>query len=189
MTDHRSADQDVLRFWFEESSPQQWFSKNDAFDAAISDRFGADVQSVGEAMEAGAPPPWGSETKALLATVILLDQFPRNIYRDTPEAFRFDPLALSLAHQAIETGEDMALQPLERSFLYMPLMHSESLKDQSKCVDLMETRVGTEDNVHHAKEHRKVIERFGRFPHRNAILGRESTPDEISYLEQGGYAP
>jgi len=189
MTEHRSMDQDVLRFWFEETSPQQWFSKSNAFDTAISERFGAEVLSVGAALEAGKPPPWGSEIKALLATVILLDQFPRNIYRDSPDAFRFDPLALSLAHRAIETGEDMKLQPLERSFLYMPLMHSEALTDQLKCVELMEARVGTEDNIHHAKEHCKVIERFGRFPHRNAILGRESTPEEVTYLEQGGYAP
>lgn len=189
MTEFRSTAQDVIRFWFEETTPKQWFSKSDAFDAAISERFGADVRSVGEALEAGAPPPWGSDIKALLATVILLDQFPRNIYRDTPDAFRFDPLALALTQQAIESGEDMTLPPVERSFLYMPLMHSEVLEDQIQCVELMKDRVGSEDNIHHAKEHLKVIEKFGRFPHRNAILGRTPTPEEVAYLKDGGYTP
>jgi len=189
MSEIRTTAQDVIRFWFEDTTPQQWFSKSDAFDATIAERFGADVRSVGDALEAGAPPPWGTEIKALLATVILLDQFPRNIFRDTPDAFRYDPLSLALTRQAIDTGEDMKLQPVERSFLYLPLMHSESLDDQVKGVEMMESRVGTQDNIYHAIEHRKVIERFGRFPHRNAILGRESTPEEREFLEQGGYTP
>ena len=189
MTEHGTSSQEVLHFWFEETSPQQWFVKSDAFDATISHRFGQTLLSVGEALEAGGAPPWGSDVRAILATVILLDQFPRNIYRGTPDAFRFDPLALALAHGVIETNDDMKLRPVERSFLYMPLMHSETLTDQSKCVELMETRVGEDANIHHAKEHRKVIERFGRFPHRNAILGRLSTSEETSYLEEGGYTP
>ena len=189
MTEHSVTGDDVLRFWFEETSPKQWFSKSDVFDSAIRSRFSEAVMSVSQVLESGGPPPWGSDIKAILAAVILLDQFPRNIYRDTADAFRFDPLALSLACGAIERGDDVKLDPVERSFLYMPLMHSESLDDQTRCVELMESRVGTESNIHHAKEHRKVIEKFGRFPHRNVILGRPSSAEEKKFLDEGGYVP
>lgn len=124
-----------------------------------------------------------------MALIIALDQFPRNIYRGTKAAFAFDEAALQHAKVMTDKGWDLKIDQSRRAFVYMPFMHTEDITAQDNCVRLMDARLDNANNLHHAKEHRKVIERFGRFPHRNAILGRESTAEEIAFLKSGGYAP
>ena len=176
--------EDVLTFWFEESGPKQWFKKSDAFDADIRRRFEDLVLSV--STDAAR---WTDTPENLLALIVALDQFPRNMYRGTKAAFAFDDKALSNAQTMTDKGWDLKIDQSRRSFAYMPFMHAETMAAQNECVRLMDMRLENENNLHHAKEHRKVIERFGRFPHRNEILGRESTAEEIAFLKSGGYAP
>ena len=175
---------DVLSFWFEEAGPKTWYKKSDAFDALIRQRFEETVLSLATDV-AG----WDETPNSLLALIIALDQFPRNIYRDTKAAFAFDDQALRYANIMTAKGWDLKIDQSRRAFAYMPFMHAEEMTAQNECVRLMDMRLDNENNLHHAKEHRKVIERFGRFPHRNAILGRESTAEEIAFLKSGGYAP
>ena len=175
---------DVLSFWFEEAGPKTWYKKSDAFDALIRQRFEETVLSLATDV-AG----WDETPNSLLALIIVLDQFPRNIYRETTAAFAFDGRALGHAKTMTDKGWDLKIDQSRRAFAYMPFMHAEEIMAQNECVRLMDMRLDNENNLHHAKEHRKVIERFGRFPHRNAILGRESTAEEIAFLKSGGYAP
>ena len=175
---------DVLLFWFEEAGPKKWYKKSDAFDALIRQRFEETVLSLATDV-AG----WDKTPNNLLALIIALDQFPRNIYRETTAAFAFDDRALGHTKTMTHKGWDLKIDQSRRAFAYMPLMHAEDMAAQNECVRLMDMRLDNENNLHHAKEHRKVIERFGRFPHRNAILGRESTAEEIAFLKSGGYAP
>ena len=174
----------VLTFWYEEAGPKHWFQQSDAFDAQVRQRFEETTLSL--ATDAGA---WTETAERSLALIIALDQFSRNMYRGTKAAFAFDDKALGYAQVMTDKGWDLKIDQSRRAFVYMPFMHAENLAAQNECVRLMDMRLDNENNLHHAKEHRKVIERFGRFPHRNEILGRKSTPEEIAFLKSGGYAP
>jgi uncharacterized protein (DUF924 family) len=192
---------DILDFWFVPREGEAtdsggapagtaivrdvWFRKDDAFDADIRQRFGVALS----AGLAGAVGEWCVDAHGCLARVILLDQFTRNAFRGTPDAFAGDERALATARDAIEHGFDQALVPEERWFLYMPFEHSEALADQDRAVALFEalaSETGLSEPLPWAISHREVIRRFGRFPHRNDILGRTSTPEEIAFLEQPG---
>jgi uncharacterized protein (DUF924 family) len=180
---------DVLAFWFDEASPDQWFGGGPAFDAIVRRRFSGLVFALTD-MKTVADHPWLDGPERALALIIALDQFPRNIWRGTPKAFSLDPLGLEAARTAVEAGWDLKLDEAKRAFVYMPFMHSEALADQELCVSLSETRISeTSDTAHHAREHRDVIARFGRFPHRNRTLDRPSTASEIAFLSSGGCNP
>ena len=178
----------VLSFWFDdvagedfETRKEIWFGKNAGFDADIQKRFGplrADAA-------AGKLTDWERSARGALALVIVLDQFPRNIFRGTPRAFATDAMALATAKRAIESGFDRRLRPVERLFLYLPFEHAESLADQERSVALSKT-LDDAGSLDYAERHRAIIARFGRFPHRNAILGRASTPEEIAFLAEPG---
>ncbi len=173
--------EDILNFWFHEISPAQWWEKNAQLDADITRRF-ADIHSKATRCELF---DWRMAAKGRLAEIIILDQFSRNIYRDKPQSFANDPLALALAQEALAVEADKALSPVERSFLYLPFMHSESAEIHKVAVMLYSTP-GLEDNLDFELRHQKIITRFGRYPHRNKILGRESTLEEIEFLKQPG---
>jgi len=132
---------------------------------------------------------WEQAPDSQLALIIALDQFPRNMYRGTQAAFAWDGLALASAKRMTDKGWDLKIPQDRRSFIYMPFMHSEDLKDQDMSVKLIDSRLDSDSSLHHAREHRKVIRKFGRFPHRNIILGRESRIEELKFLENGGYSP
>jgi uncharacterized protein (DUF924 family) len=169
---------DVLSFWFADAS--RWFKKDRAFDAEIRERFGA----LHEALERGEHEAWLDSPRGALAYVIVLDQFSRNMFRGTARSFASDARALKAACAALDRGFDRELSPPERGFLYMPLMHSEALADQERCVELF--RPEGAERLRYAEMHRDIVRRFGRFPHRNEILGRPSTPEEIEFLKQPG---
>jgi len=186
--DPRAAE--VLRFWFGERDAygkrqKRWFEKNAAFDAEIRNRFaGLYEDIVAQRLE-----HWRASAAECLARIVVLDQFSRNLFRNDPRAFAADPLALETAREAIARGIDKPLLPVERQFVYLPFEHSEAIEDQRYCCELMATLTEfqeTADLLDWALKHLKVIERFGRFPHRNAALGRPSTPDELEYLAQPG---
>ena len=172
---------DVLKFWFEEVAPKQWWTVDPAFDALIARRFG---ELLGQAAQ-GELFDWRGTAKGRLAEIIVLDQFSRNIHRNTPLAFAQDAMALALAQEAVASGADQSLVPPERSFLLMPFMHSESRKIHVQAERLFRTN-GAEDNDSFELRHKAIIDRFGRYPHRNDILGRASTPEEIEFLKQPG---
>lgn len=183
--DRRDAAEAVLAFWLDEVGPDGWYERDPALDAAIARRFGA-------LMAAAARDPacaWHATARSALAHLVLLDQFPRNIHRGRPEAFATDPLARGRARLALRRGFDLAVPEPGRQFFYLPLMHSETLADQSLCVALVLRRLPGSggENLFHAVSHRDVIRRFGRFPSRNAALGRPDRPAEIAYREAGGY--
>lgn len=171
----------VLDFWFKEATPQQWWSKSDDFDRLIELRFGA-LHRAAELCELYR---WRETPAGCLAEIILLDQFSRNIYRDQPRAFANDALALGLAQTAVASKADIALDATQRAFLYMPYMHSESAMIHALAVSLYRQE-GMERNLEFELRHQEIIERFGRYPHRNAILGRQSTPEEIDFLKTPG---
>lgn len=179
---------DILTFWFDEAGPERWYQKSDAFDAEIRARFEAAAIDMAASKLQGEH-PWEAQPDSMLALIIALDQFPRKMYRGTKAAFAWDPLSLKTAKDMSEKGWDLKIPQDRRTFAYMPFMHSEDMTDQDRCVSLMDSRLDSESSLHHAKEHRKLIRKFGRFPHRNDILGRESTTEEISFLKNGGYAP
>jgi len=178
----------VLRFWFGEPrgpSRPEWFRKDAAFDDEIRARFGA-LHAAAAARELDA---WRASPEPMLALVILLDQFSRNLYRGDARAFAQDAHGLECAQEAVARGDDLALLPVERQFLYLPYEHSENLVDQEIGVERMASLDAFEETrgvSEWAVRHRDVIRRFGRFPHRNAILGRDSTPEEIEFLKQPG---
>lgn len=167
----------VLSFWFEELTREDWFSGREDVDNKIRERF-ADLHG-----ELAARPPQEvyTDPEAALAAVIVLDQFSRNMYRRKPEAFSADVMALDIASRAMDAGFDAQLPPDRRTFLYMPFMHSEVLSNQERCVDLFK-QTDDQNSIKYAVEHRDIIARFGRFPHRNRVLGRESTDDELAFL-------
>lgn len=179
----RDADrpETVLAFWFETLGPKDWWGKDAALDARVAGRFGALLAQAAccELYD------WRATPRGRLAEVLVLDQFSRHVHRDAPGAFASDPLALALAQEAVARGDDRALTAIERVFLYLPYMHSESRLIQVESVRLYE-RNGLEDNLDFARRHQEIVERFGRYPHRNAILGRRSTPEEIAFLEEPG---
>lgn len=175
----------VLRFWFEESKPYQWFRRDDAFDAAIKARFGALYRAASE----GRLEVWRAHPVYSLSLIILLDQFSRNLFRGDPRTFAQDDHALAVAREAITRRFDQLVHAKRRAFFYMPFMHAESLAVQGESVDLFKARLPSTMNVPFAIEHRDIVKRFGRFPHRNNVLGRTSTPDEIAFLKAGGFNP
>lgn len=190
----------VLDFWFgtldehglaDAEHAARWWAKDEAFDAQLRARFGA----VHEAVGGGERETWLATPRGRLAYVIVLDQFSRNLFRDSARAFAWDPQARRAAVSGIDRGEDRALGCDERSFLYMPLEHSEQLGDQERCVALFaalldeappEARERVANALDYARQHRDIVRRFGRFPHRNALLGRTSTPEEVEFLKQPG---
>ncbi len=172
---------DVLDFWFVECEPKHWFQKNKHFDREIERRF-SEVHRRACACELA---PWREQPEGRLAEVIVLDQFSRNLYRDRPEAFAQDALALALAQEAVAAGADGALEPTQRAFLYMPYMHSESLVIHAQALELFD-QPGLENNLKFERRHLEIIERFGRYPHRNAVLGRVSSEEERAFLRQPG---
>ncbi|MBL8491200.1 MAG: DUF924 domain-containing protein [Rhodocyclaceae bacterium] len=189
-----AAAQAVLDFWFlPEGDPghggyrPEWFRKDPAFDSAIRERFGPEVEDA----LAGRRDGWNAGAEGCLALVLLLDQFTRNVFRDTPRAFAGDAAALGLAESAVGDGRDLALPPIRRWFLYLPFMHAESLPAQERCVALFRALgeaggAAFDSPLDYAMRHRDVIARFGRFPHRNSILGRESTVAESAFLTLPG---
>ena len=179
---------EVLRFWFGEAPGKarpEWFRKDPAFDAEIRRRFGA----LHEAASRRELEAWRASPEPMLALIVVLDQFSRNLHRDDPRAFAQDEYARDCAVEALGRKDDLGLLPVQRQFVYMPLEHSESLADQEKCVELMRSLECFEETkglTHWAVAHRDIIARFGRFPHRNACLGRASTPEEVEFLKQPG---
>lgn len=171
----------VLSFWFSEKVKPLWFKKDPEFDQEIKQRFSTTYRLA----RAGELDDWRNNPKDILALIILLDQFPRNMFRDTPQAFAADQQAVELTQYALEKNYEQELSTEKQIFLYMPLMHSEDSGNQSKCVELF-TNLGKEENLKFAIKHQKIVARFGRFPHRNNILCRESTPAEQEFLTQPG---
>jgi uncharacterized protein (DUF924 family) len=175
----RVSENDVLDFWF--ADPARWWKKDPAFDGEIRSRF----SELHESIERGEHEEWRDTPRGALAYVIVLDQFSRNMFRGTARMFASDAQALAAARAAIERSDDQALASAERSFLYMPLMHSEDLADQERCVALFQS-FAAPGQLRYAEQHRDIIRRFGRFPHRNELLGRASTPEELEFLTQPG---
>lgn len=173
--------QDVLHFWFDEATPAQLFKKDAAFDAEIRARFGATHQAAVH----GELAAWRDTPEGRLAEIIVLDQFSRNLLRDDARAFATDGMALVLAQEAIRTGADRATPETRLAFLYMPFMHSESRAIHAEAERLFR-QPGLEDNYKFELKHKAIIDRFGRYPHRNRVLGRASTPEELAFLEQPG---
>lgn len=180
---------DVLEFWFGERARGRWFASEPAFDDEIRARFGAAVAAAAR----GDLADWAATADGALALVILLDQFPRNIHRGTPKAFESDGRALQVATDAIERGLDGATPLDRRMFFYLPFEHSESLPAQQRSVELFsrwaaehpeDRRADVDDQMMYVLRHREIIERFGRFPHRNAVLGRTSTAAELAFLDE-----
>ena len=173
--------QDILTFWFTELTPQQHFAKDAALDDRIRQRFAATLEAAArcELFE------WRATPEGRLAEILVLDQYSRNIYRDTPQAFAQDPLALALAQELVANGLDGSLVPTQRTFAYMPYMHSESRAIHAQSVALF-TQLGIERQLDFALRHQAIVERFGRYPHRNAVLGRSSSAEEVVFLGQPG---
>ncbi len=190
----------ILDFWFGDSDDdavvakrqqQLWWGKNTATDAAIRDRFEPEIIAAG----AGELDHWRSSATGWLALIILCDQFPRNVYRDSPGAFALDPVASTLCLEGLTQGMDQQLRPIQRVFCYLPLEHAEDPGHQQRCVALFQQladdaaegqREPFAGFLDYALRHREIIERFGRFPHRNAALGRESSAEEIAFLREPG---
>lgn len=183
--------EDILTFWFLDPTGQtaryrqEWFVKSPAFDQAIRDRF----LPLHQQAATGQFAHWSETAQGTLALILVLDQLPRNLFRGDPRAFATDQPALALTQHAIARGFDQALPLIQRWFVYLPLMHSEDLDMQNQSVEVFQQfqhDPETQSSYPYAIKHRDVIQRFGRFPHRNAILGRENTPEEIAFLQQPG---
>ncbi|MFK4491450.1 DUF924 family protein [Bradyrhizobium sp. USDA 336] len=172
----------VLAFW-REAGRERWYERSDAFDAEIRRRF----PSLWQRAAAGELASWEASDDGALALVILLDQFPRNMFRGTPQAFASDAQARDVARRAIARGVDRRVDPLLLEFLYLPFMHSEHLADQLHCVALFQNTDNAE-SLKYARDHADIIARFGRFPHRNRLLGRDTTEEEQAFLDGGGFA-
>ncbi|QOL79823.1 DUF924 family protein [Pseudooceanicola spongiae] len=179
------APDEVLSFWLDEVGPAGWYSGGEEIDQTIRDRFGDAWQNACD----GAFGLWLTYPAGALAYVILMDQFPRNMFRGDGKAFKTDGIALAAAKMAIRHGWDMRIDEPARQFFYLPLMHSENLCDQERCIRLMVDRMPEtgDSNMLHAQAHREVIRKFGRFPYRNEALDRSFTGPEAAYLEEGGY--
>lgn len=173
--------QAVLEFWFQELGPKQWFAKDTGLDRTIASRF-SELHARAARCELWE---WRTSPDGRLAEIIVLDQFSRNIHRDDIRAFTCDPLALALAQEAVAAGADKDLSVPQRAFLYMPYMHSESPAIQAVSVRLYD-QPGLEYNLRFAIEHKAIVDRFGRYPHRNRVLGRNSSAEELAFLEQPG---
>ena len=187
-TPDRSRIAALLDFWFGAGTPEWneprkvWWEKDPAFDEELLQRFLADHVRAA----AGALSSWQEEPESCLALVLLLDQLPRNLFRGSPQAFATDPLAREVARHALKQGFDQQTIPVRRSFFYLPFEHSEDLGDQHRCVELFQAMAKTpedKETARFAEQHRDIIARFGRFPHRNATLGRETTAEEAEFLK------
>ena len=172
---------EVLNFWFKDLEPAQWWRKDKNLDRHITARF-SELHARAGRCELFA---WRDVSLGRLAEIIVLDQFSRNMFRNSPRAFAYDALALALAQEALSASAEGDLSQQERNFLYMPFMHSESLQIHEIAVDLFE-RNGLQGSLDYEMKHKRIIERFGRYPHRNKILGRESTEAEVAFLKQPG---
>ena len=172
---------DILHFWFTELTPKQHYTKDAALDDAIGTRFGATLEAAARC-ELFA---WRATPEGRLAEIVVLDQFSRNVYRDTARAFAQDALALALAQELVASGQDRSLPLAQRSFAYMPYMHSESALIHAQAVTLF-SQPGMQDSLRFEQRHQAIIERFGRYPHRNALLGRASTAEEMAFLIEPG---
>ena len=169
----------IIDFWFRQTPPERWFMNDLEFDLTIQRVFGEWVPKAARGEFAG----WRKNLEGRLAEILILDQFSRNIYRGRPESFAQDDLALKLAKEAIKDPLHWGLDKPEKTFLYMPFMHSENLEDHEKAVELF-SQPGLETNLDFEFKHKAIIQEFGRYPHRNKILGRESTPEEIEFLKK-----
>ncbi|MCK1743653.1 DUF924 domain-containing protein [Bradyrhizobium sp. 139] len=172
----------ILAFW-REAGREHWYKRSDAFDAEVRRRF----LGLWEKAAAGQLASWEESDDGALALVIALDQFPRNMFRGTAEAFASDALARDVARRAIDRGVDRRIDPILLEFLYLPFMHSEHLPDQLHCVALFQNTDNAE-NLKYARQHADIIRRFGRFPHRNHLLDRDTTEEEQAFLDSGGFA-
>lgn len=175
--------EDVLRFWFgeEDAWREEWFTKSEDFDREIRDRF----EPLYACAASGNLDGWRESAEGALALIIVLDQFPRNMFRGDPRSYATDEKALATAKHAVDRAYDRELPPIRRTFLYMPFMHSEDRGDQRRSVDLFRG-LGSGDSAGYAVRHMEIVERFGRFPHRNAVLGRATTPEEAEFLKEPG---
>ncbi|MBU2486436.1 MAG: DUF924 domain-containing protein [Alphaproteobacteria bacterium] len=171
----------VLDFWFNDLTPKDWFVKNEELDRRIAERF----SGLHLALSRDISDEWRATPEARLALIVVFDQFPRNIYRGSPLAFATDGLALKEAKAALAVGADKSVDESRRAFFYMPFEHSEDIGEQERCVALFEA-LGNENYLDYANQHLDIIKRYGRFPHRNPILGRVSTPEEKAYLAEPG---
>lgn len=178
---HPIAAQDVVDFWFNALKPEQWWKRDENVDADIVSRF----SSLYEELSNEVPEVWLASSHGCLAAVIVLDQFPRNMFRDDARTFATDEKSLEISGQMIAAGDDVKLNQRERGVLYLPYMHSEDGKVQMRSIELFES-LGDAAQLNFAIKHKQIIERFGRFPHRNKMLGRDSTPEEVEFLNQPG---
>ena len=173
----------ILAFW-RDAGPDRWYSRDDAFDAEVRRRF----FGLWQRAAAGELSSWETSDDGALALVILLDQFPRNMFRGDARTHASDARAREVASRAVERGMDARIDPALREFLYLPFMHSEHLADQLRCIELSRA-AGHTESLKWAEHHADIIRRFGRFPHRNRLLGRATTPDEQAFLDEGGFSP
>ncbi|MES1938996.1 hypothetical protein T5B8_02065 [Salinisphaera sp. T5B8] len=171
----------VIDFWFDTLAPRDWFRKSAALDRRIAQQFGATLTAAAR----GELAHWRATPLGRLAEILVLDQFSRNIHRDSPRAFENDERALNCAREAIANGDDTMLTPQQRAFVYMPFMHSETLADHERALALYQA-LGLAGHLKSEREHYAIIERFGRYPHRNSLLGRTSTPAEAAFLREPG---
>lgn len=181
MTDARVQPADVLAFW-REAGPNRWYKKDGAFDDEVRRRF----LGLWQEAAAGKLSSWEASDDGALALVIVLDQFPRNMFRGDVRTYATDTMACEVAGRAIAHGADTRIEPGLLEFLYMPFMHSEQLADQLRCVELFR-KSGNTNNLKYAEDHADIVKRFGRFPHRNPVLGRATTAEEQAFLDGGGF--
>jgi len=176
---------DILDFWTRQHGPEDWYKSDSALDEAIRSRF----LSAWEQLESGGLKEWIDGPDGALAYIILADQFPRNMFRDDPRSFATDPAARAAARRAIEEGWDLAIEEPTRQFFYLPFMHSEDMGDQEFCIAAVRERMPEtgESTLLHARAHAEVIDTYGRFPHRNEALGRQTTTAEQDYFDEGAY--
>jgi uncharacterized protein (DUF924 family) len=172
---------DILSFW-RDAGPDRWYTRDDGFDAEVKRRY----LGLWQRAVAGRLSAWEISDDGALALTIVLDQFPRNMFRGEPATYASDAVARAVTGRAIARGADARVAADLREFFYVPFMHSEQLADQLRCVDLFR-QVGDSDNLKYAEEHAEIVARFGRFPHRNGILGREMTAEEQAFLDDGGF--
>ena len=177
-----STPADILAFW-REAGRDRWYEKDDGFDAEVRRRY----LDLWRKAAAGELSSWEASDDGALALTIVLDQFPRNMFRGDPRTYASDALAREVAGRAIDRGADARIDPVLVEFLYMPLMHSEALADQLRCVELFR-KAGNAENLGYAERHADIVRRFGRFPHRNRLLGRATTPEEQAFLDGGGFS-
>jgi uncharacterized protein (DUF924 family) len=183
MTGTDVAPADILAFW-RDAGAEHWYTRDDDFDTGIRGQY----LGLWQRAAAGELASWETTDDGALALVIVLDQFPRNMFRGSAETYASDALARDVARRAIGRGADTRIDPALREFLYLPFMHSEELGDQIRCIELLR-QAGLPESAKWGEHHADIIRRFGRFPHRNGILGRATSPDEQAFLDEGGFAP